>query len=107
MNLGGNNIVSIELLQHARMPTLEELWLWSNLLTRVDALRKMYVPNLKYIDLSTNYIVEWNRLSELSSINLEVISVQNNLFGSINSFLKLLLSSRNRKLVNFSSYDIT
>lgn len=78
MNIGGNNITSVEPLQHANMPKLEELWLWNNRLTKVDCLRKMDVPNLKYIDLSSNFIVEWKRISEMSSMRLEFISIQNN-----------------------------
>jgi len=86
------------------MPTLEELWLWNNRLTRVDCLRKMHVPNLKYIDLSSNFILEWKKISEMSSIRLELISIQNNpKFGCFDDIAKTF-AGQSRKIINLCSF---
>ena len=63
LNIGGNNIVSVEMLSKVNMANLDELWLWKNQITKIDVLRKMYVPKLSFIDLNHNYIVEWPKFS--------------------------------------------
>ena len=70
LNLGGNNLTSIEALVRTDMPKLEELWLWKNKLTTVDCLYKLQAPCLKGIDISNNYVKAWPRFGELVSRNI-------------------------------------
>lgn len=63
LNVGGNRIESIEMLQKCDLSTLEELWLWNNYIVNANSIKKCRFPNLTTLDISCNQIKEWPRLS--------------------------------------------
>lgn len=63
LNVGGNRIESIEMLQKCDLGVLEELWLWNNNIVHANSIKKCRFPNLKSLDVSCNQIKEWPQLS--------------------------------------------
>jgi Leucine-rich repeat (LRR) protein len=75
LNLGGNNIESLEPLQNGSFEKLEELWLWHNRIVRVDTLRKCNFPSLRRLDLGENRIMECGKLSEFHCPLLRLVNI--------------------------------
>ena len=94
LNIGGNRIESIEMLQHCNLSTLEELWLWNNNIVQVNSIKKCRFPNLTSLDISCNQVKEWPQLSQLEAPKLEHINIETNCLTSLTDLVKLILRSR-------------
>ena len=90
LNLGGNDLVSVEPLAGADMPNLEELWLWKNRLTDIGSLRKLYAPKLRGVDVSNNYIKQWRHFEQMVSKKILEIDLSNNPLVYVDNLLKNL-----------------
>jgi hypothetical protein len=111
LNLGSNNICTLEPLVSLRADNLEEIFLWGNKITDLRSLRKCRFTKLRFIDLSKNKIAELGKIGEINSGKLEWVNIDYNHVGSLVGMCKIqnftfcgkLLASSNQVVAAFGS----
>lgn len=99
LNIGGNNISSIESIASLQAPCLEELFMWSNKITTIAPLKKLATQSLMFVDMGSNLIAEALEFRQMSCLNIERVNIGSNRFANLNDFIPVLSQNRKIKIV--------